>query len=182
MRRLLSTLLLTLILFNTVGYLYVLNWCQYEVERKANELIDTHASEISGNLILRIPVVNHNTAAPKEYTRVEGEIDFEGKPYRMVKQKVEGNFLYIVCLKDERTRIATDEINEMIAAVSGQPVKESAPFGLKFANLLLKYCPIETTPGRSNTDGWMRQYAFADSEDNYFYNNKYPLFHPPSSI
>ena len=182
MRRPLSILFIIVILFNTIGYLYVLNWCQYEIERKAEELIDTHASEISGNLILRIPMNAPYSESAEEYTRVEGEINFEGLPYRMVKQKVQDNFLYVVCVKDDRTRIATDEINEMIAAVSGQPVKESAPFGLKFANLLLKYCSITTATSHRENDGWMRQFVFATSENNYRYKNSRSLFHPPSSI
>lgn len=182
MRKPLSILFILVILFNTVGYLYVLNWCQYELERKAEELIDTHASEISGNLIFRIPMNTPYNGPEGEYTRLEGEINFEGNPYRMVKQKVQDNFLYVVCVRDERTRIATDEINEMIAAVSGQPVKESSPFGIKISNLLLKYCPVTTASSHSNNDGWMRLSVFVDNEDNYSYNHNTSLFHPPAVI
>lgn len=171
-----------MILFNTIGSLYVLNWWYLEVERKANELIDTHASEISGNLIFRVPMNVPYPATTSEYERVEGEIEFEGQPYRMVKQKVENGFLYVVCVKDERTRIATDEINEMIAMVSGQPGKGSTPFGIKVSNLLLKYCPVCPVSGSLQNDGWTRQVVFTESEDSYFYDGTGSLFHPPSVI
>src|SRR4051812_11760505 len=165
------------ILFNTVGYLYVLDWQQNEIVRKAEELLDNHASQISGNLIFRIPVTtNYLSETSREYARVEGEIEFEGIAYRMVKAKVQGNFHYIVCIKDERSRIATQEINDMIAMVAGQPIKPSRPFGLNFAKVILEYCPATATSSDVNNEGWTRQFAFADGEENYFFSGDDSLF------
>ena len=180
MRKVLGIGFIILILFNTVGYMYVLDWCQGELQRKAEELIDTHASEISGNLIFTFPIHMPDAMTATEYKRIDGEIRFEGSVYRMVKEKVQGTLLYIVCVKDERTAIATEEINEIIAAVSGQPVK-STTSGAKIFNSLLKYC-LTKEPNNCVSYGWSRSTSFVDYEDLYRYNERRAPFHPPSLI
>jgi hypothetical protein len=169
-----------LLLFNSVGYMYVLEWCRGELQRKAEELIDTHASEISGNLIFTQPIHMPDATGSTGYTRVDGEIRFEGTTYRMVKQKTQGTLLYIVCVKDERTQIATDEINAIIGAVAGQPIKDSTPEAMKVINSLLKYCDVSMSPGDLSNSGWYRKILFAYGDDTYHYNNSSSLFHPPS--
>lgn len=180
MRRALSLCFATLILFNTVGYCYVLNWLQGDVERKATELIDEHISEISGNLIFTMAVTELYQAAMTEYTRIEGEFTFEGESYRMVKQRVQGNLLYVVCVKDDMTDIATDKINELMAAVAGQPSKGSDANGVKVMSALLKYCDISTISENTSSTGWTRPVVFGVHEDNYQYNRSYAPFHPPT--
>jgi hypothetical protein len=180
-RKVLSIGFVFVILFNTVGYLYVLDWEQHEIVRKAEELIDNHASQISGNLIFRIPVTtNYLSETSREYTRVEGEIEFEGIAYRMVKQKVEGNFHYIVCVRDEHTKVATREINDMIATIAGQPAKQSMPFGLNFAKVLLEYCSVTSTSSHLNSEGWSRDFSFSNHENSYRFEGEDSLFHPPA--
>lgn len=159
-----------------------MNWYQHDLETKANELIDSHISEISGNLIFTVPVTVPYPPAMSEYTRIDGEINFEGHAYRMVKQKVQGNLLYIVCVKDDRTQVAVDEINEIIAAVSGQQSKESTSNGLKVANLLLKYCDLTVTSRNISATGWIRNVGFVSHDSIYRYDGADELFHPPSFI
>jgi len=180
-RKVLSIGFVLVILFNTVGYLYVLDWQQHEIVRKAEELIDNHASQISGNLIFRIPVTtNYLSETSHEYTRVDGEIEFEGIAYRMVKQKVEGNFHYIVCVRDEHTKVATEEINQMIATIAGQPTKQSTP-GINLAKALLEYCPVRSTSSNSNSEGWSRDFSFTIHQSNYRFEGEDSLFHPPAT-
>jgi hypothetical protein len=171
-------------LFNTVGYMYVLNWRQGELARKAKELIDTHASEISGNLIFTLPMQGPTKDSKdynsNEYTRIDGEIKFEGIMYRMVKQKIHNNLLYVVCVNDKATQIATEEVNAIISAVSGQPDKESTPGAMKVINSLLKYCSLSTTMANGGNTGWCRKVVFANNEETYLYNGSRSLFHPPS--
>jgi hypothetical protein len=159
-----------------------LDWYQRSIDRKAEELLDEHVSEISGNLIFTTPVTQLYQAAMTEYTRIDGEFVFEGVSYRMVKQRVQGNLLYVVCVKDDMTRIATDEINELMAAVAGQPSKDSASHGAKVINALLKYCDTTTLSGILTSSGWSRLVGFTYREDLYQYNRSYAAFHPPSFI
>ncbi|MEI9920858.1 MAG: hypothetical protein WDO14_19000 [Bacteroidota bacterium] len=179
MRRTLSLIFAILILFNTVGYMYVLNWSEGELERKAEELIDEHISEISGNLIFTIPVTT-TVPGDNEYHRIDGEFQFEGTLYRMVKQRVEGNMRYVVCVKDQETQIASEEINNVIAAVAGQPVKESGSSAMKALGSLLKYCDTSLATESSSANGWSREYVFTYPEDTYSFTSVRALFHPPS--
>ncbi|MEJ0032835.1 MAG: hypothetical protein WDO15_21815 [Bacteroidota bacterium] len=157
MRRTICVIFSFLILFNTVGYMYVLNWSERDLERKAEELIDEHISEISGNLIFTIPVTTTVSPEESEYTRIDGEFNFEGTLYRMVKQKVQGNMRYVVCVKDNQTQIASEEINNVIAAVAGQPVKESGSSATKALGSLLNYCDTAIIDQNSTSSGWCRE-------------------------
>lgn len=117
----------------------------------------------------------------EHYTRVDGEIEFEGTSYRMVKQKVQANILYVVCVKDERTRIATEEINEIIRRVAGRPMKDPSG-GIKAGSLLLKFC-FASWPSRiAESNGWVRKVVFGNTRDSYVYECIATPFHPPSFI
>jgi len=179
LRRILSFCFAILILFNTVGHVYVLNWYHHELDRKAEELIDEHVSEISGNLIFTLPVAMPDALSSTEYTRVDGEIKFEGHLYRMVKQKVQGTLLYIVCVRDDRMREVDEQVNEIIAAVSGQATKDPSATGAKVLSSLLKYCDISSLSGDPGSERWMQKFVFANHEDNYRYNSTCSHFHPP---
>ncbi|HZY79378.1 MAG TPA: hypothetical protein VFE50_07645 [Cyclobacteriaceae bacterium] len=181
-RRLVSLSFAALITFNTVGYSYVLDWYRDDLNRKAEELIDNHISEISGNLIFTVPVTQLYQAAMTEYTRTEGEFLFEGVSYRMVKQKVQGNLLYVVCVNDQAAHIATDEINDLIAATSGQTSNESSSTAKNISNSLLKYCDTSTASNSQNSNGWLQAIGFTKHEDDYRYDGSHTLFHPPAVI
>jgi hypothetical protein len=181
-RRLVSLGFALLITFNTVGYSYVLNWYRDDLNEKAKELIDDHVSEISGNLIFTIPVTTEYQTTLTEYTRIDGEFQFEGVSYRMVKQKVQGNLLYVVCVNDQRAHVETEAINDLIAATSGQTTKDSPLNSRTAANTLLKYCDTSTSSGITNSNRWLRPIVFIEHEDSYHFDCSQTLFHPPAVI
>lgn len=170
---------LFLILLNVAGYTFALELCRADIGKKAAELIETHASEISGNLIFRMPVGDTYAITPDEYTPLEGTIEFEDVTYRLVKQKLHDKLLYVVCVKDDQTSIATEEINEIIAAVSGQPTSSSTT-GVKVLNTLMKYCMSSALGNEFASAGWSREVFFGGPDATYFQDTQHSLFHPPA--
>lgn len=168
-----------LILFNTVGITLAMELCRAEIGEKAAELIETHASEISGNLIFRMPVGDTYAITPDEYMTLDGTIEFEGVTYRLVKQKLHDKLLYVVCVKDDQTSIATEEINEIIAAVSGQPTTNSTT-SVKALNALMKYCLNSGSWKQFASAGWSREVFFDGPDGTYFQDTQHSLFHPPA--
>lgn len=170
---------LFLILFNVAGYTFALELCRADIGKRAAELIETHASEISGNLIFRMPVGDTYAIIPDEYIPLEGTIEFEGATYRLVKQKLHDKLLYVVCVKDDQTRIATEEINEIIAAVSGQPTSSSTT-SVNVLNTLMKYCMSSSVGNELSSEGWSREVFFGAADDTYVQSTQRTLFHPPA--
>ena len=57
--------------------------------------------------VLTFPLSLPYPVGEYDYKRVNGEFEFRGESYRLVKQKVENDTVFIVCLRDsESTKIA----------------------------------------------------------------------------
>lgn len=81
-------------------------------------------------LTLRIPLSlpypsNHNS-----YERVNGVFEYEGALYRLVKQKLYNDTLYVVCSRDELGKHIKDAIQEAAYSINDEPT-ESKPNSAK---------------------------------------------------
>lgn len=119
-KKIAAILLLSLMVFNLVGY----RWLFSAIENKATANLEQKISSgqySDAQLIeIRIPL-NMPYYSDKEYENVYGETDFNGEHYRYVKRKVSGNILYLLCLPNkEKTNIVKAE-NEFAKAVNDTP-------------------------------------------------------------
>jgi hypothetical protein len=122
-KKIAAILLLSLMVFNLVGY----RWLFTAIENKATANLEQKIS--SGKysdeqlVEIRIPL-NMPYYSDKDYENVYGETDFNGEHYRYVKRKVSGNTLYLLCLPNkEKTSIAKVK-NEFTKAVNDVPANK----------------------------------------------------------
>lgn len=122
-KKIAAILLLSLVVFNLVGY----RWLFSAIENKATANLEQKIS--SGKysdeqlIEIRIPL-NMPYYSDKEYENVYGETDFNGEHYRYVKRKVSGNILYLLCLPNkDKTNIVKAE-NEFAKAVNDFPANK----------------------------------------------------------
>ena len=102
MKKIISILFLLVFLFNVVGYKIFF----YYLEIKADERIQSkieQISELDKELItIKIPINLPYHTDWSNFERVDGEVNFKGKIYKYVKQKVSRDTLILLCINDEQ--------------------------------------------------------------------------------
>ena len=120
MKKIAAILLLSLMVFNLIGY----RWLFSTIEENATADLEQKiaAGKYNDDQLVEIQIpLNMPYYSDKDYENVYGETDWNGEHYRYVKRKVSGNTLYLLCLPNkEKTNIAKVK-NEFTKAVNDVP-------------------------------------------------------------
>jgi hypothetical protein len=173
-----SLFFLLLILLNTFGYYEVLVTIEKQNHHQAVAKIDENQNEISGNLLLKIPVSLPYSHNDSEYKRVYGEIIVEGQVYHYVKQKLYNDTLYVVCLKDVKSTAVRNAIADYSSKFSDQAKSERTHKG-QITTLAKVYTLFEKT-SLLNSAGWVIRFAHIPFKNLYSFSSIASIFHPPS--
>lgn len=133
MKKVISILFLLVFLFNVVGYKIFF----YYLELAADERIQTkieQISELDQELItIKIPINLPYHTDWANFERVDGEVNFKGKIYKYVKQKVSRDTLILLCINDqEKTEINKQrdnyvkKINDLSTENNNKPTLKQA--------------------------------------------------------
>lgn len=177
MKRAISILLLFLTGLNTIGYYGILLLTKRELARQIVEKIDENASEMNGNLILKIPVPLPYLIDSEEYERAEGEINYEGEVYRFIKRRLYRDTLYIVCVRDARGTAVENLISEYSKTFSNE-TQEQSPVQKLFGTIV-KFYVLRDPAVISGHSGWEQSQSFTDRVEIYHFNALENIFHPP---
>jgi hypothetical protein len=104
-KRLITIFFLLLFLFNAGGY-YVFFWIyRQQAERDLLTRIENETYD-QAEITLTIPLALPYPVSENGLTPMKGEFEYQGEHYKLIKQKLEGDVLYVVCLKNvEREKI-----------------------------------------------------------------------------
>lgn len=106
MKKVVSISFLLVFLFNVLGYKIFFYYLEIEADDRIQSKIE-QISETDKELItIKIPInLPYHTDWAK-FERVDGEVNFKGKIYKYVKQKVSKDTLILLCINDkEKTEI-----------------------------------------------------------------------------
>jgi hypothetical protein len=134
-KRLTTIFFLLLFLFNAGGY-YGLFWLirqQSEKELLARIENDTHSQQ---EITLKIPLALPYPVSDNGMARMNGEFEYQGEHYKLIKQKLEDGVLYLVCVKNtDRTKIETMLANYSKTA---NDIPTQSQQGLNFLSKIFK--------------------------------------------
>jgi len=119
MKRLFCYFLLFLVLLNAVGYYGLLLMAQEHWGQTTTSRIEQNDGELTGQIIFRIPL-SIPYATNTAYTQTSGRIMYEGKVYRLVKQKLYNDTLYLVCILDDKGTILEGMLSECTRSFSNE--------------------------------------------------------------
>ena len=91
------------------------------------------------------------------YERVDGEMEFEGQFYRLVKQKYERDTLYIVCIRDTKAEHIHSVINDYVNTFTDQAAERSSSKTIQ--SFIKDYCPSSFKLD-SQAAGWTLEISF----------------------
>jgi hypothetical protein len=142
LKRLTAIFFLLIFLFNTGGY-YLAFWA-IKQNAKENLLERLNASQYNDaeSIVLTIPFSLPYPVSDGSYERVHGDFEFAGEYYKLVKQKLVNDTLFIVCVKDKEAKLIEDTLSDYSKLANNLPVGKKQAFN--FLSKLFKDFHSET--------------------------------------
>ena len=124
-------MLTALLLFNWVGYRFVLNHLQHTADLQLEARIDQQHYDDSQLIEIRVALNLPYQSNWSEYERYYGEIELDGKHYTYVKRKIEDGYLVLKCIPNHQKEIIKNTGNDFFKAINGidqQNGNNTSPF------------------------------------------------------
>jgi hypothetical protein len=147
-----SIALIALVLLNVMGYYGVFIGLDYQHDRRMSEKLDTDIYNASEAITIEIPVnIPYATESP-DFQRVDGEFEYMGETYRMVKQRILNGTLYLVCVKDVKGGRIAQALKDYVKTFSDKPADAKSQSKTQIT-LIKDYIP-STCSVSNSSEGW----------------------------
>src|SRR5687768_1442080 len=131
-------MLLIVFLFNVGGY-YIVFWgLRLQADQELTLRLDANLYEPEETIELKIPVVLPYPVQSQDFQRIDGRFEHEGQFYKLVKQKLENDTLFVVCIRDAETRKLVNTIKDYVKLTQDLPAPSSGKKALSFLSKLVK--------------------------------------------
>ena len=127
-------------------------------------------------VVLSVPISIPYLQQPG-YERVNGEFEYQGQYYSLVKQRLENDTLFLVCIKDHKKKKLVNVLKEYSNLVNDLPAKAAHGAG-QFAKLFKDYTSAAPASIITGT-GWCTQLFFGEKEYSLLLRSYLVLYPPP---
>ena len=144
MKKGLSTILLIIFLFNVGGY-YIVYWgLRYQTDQQLTSRLDANLYDDDETILLKIPVALPYPIETNGFERVDGRFEHNGEFFKLIKNKLQDDTLYVVCIRDHETRQLVRTMKDYVSLTQGLADKSSSQRALHFLSKLAKdFCSHE---------------------------------------
>jgi hypothetical protein len=104
LKKLASYFFLLVFLFNVGGYYLVFWGMQKQAKNQLLHRLDANNYSNNEVVVLTIPITLPYPIYQNGYERVDGEFEYKGEYFKLVKQKLENDTLFLVCIKDVQAK------------------------------------------------------------------------------
>ena len=150
MKKAFTLFLLSLFLLNVVGYYGVLVGLRMKAGQEWRATFDRDAR--GTEMLIKVSLAIPYAIDSKEYTEVDGEFEHEGEVYRLVKQRLRMDTLYIVCVKDNTSKKINQALTDYVKTFSDKPFNSKQ--STKLAQTLSKDYISSSIAIESLNNGW----------------------------
>ncbi len=131
-------MLLLVFLFNVGGY-YILFWSlRRQTDKELTLRLDTNRYDPGKTIKLRIPVTLPYPLETTGYKRVDGRFEHNGEFFKLVKQKLQGDTLYVICIRDDATRALVETMTDYMQLTQALPFSDTGQRALHLLSKLIK--------------------------------------------
>ncbi|MGC3946847.1 MAG: hypothetical protein QM762_20405 [Chryseolinea sp.] len=178
MRRTLAITLLAVFLFQLVGYYVVYVGLAIQANKSLITRLDNHDYSADQTITLKIPFTLPYWTDKEHFERVDGDFEYQGQFYKLVKQKLSNDTLYVVCIKNQDKKQLFDSLAEYIKFSSDQS-STSKQTALKLWGSIVKdYLPNEIIQ-LTYCGGWSTTNEFARDQFSLFASPLTFVISPP---
>jgi hypothetical protein len=154
----LTIVLLALFLLNVLGYYGFFLGLQFVNEKEMKALFDDDNFLPEEEITIKVPIAIPYASDSRGFTRVDGEFEHEGEVYRMVKQRYIRDTLYIVCVKDNKSKEIKQALNDYVKSFTDKPSSEKG--GTKTIQNFIKDYISSSTTLQSEDGGWDKMITY----------------------
>ena len=140
MKKIAAILLMIVMLFNLVGYRWVMNMVQQNADARLEARLDKNEYDEANLIEIKVPLELPYQTDWKNFERCDGAIEFNNVHYKYVKRKIEGGFMILKCIPNESRQEITNARDHFFQLVNDleqtKPVKKSnssLPAGIRIA-------------------------------------------------
>jgi hypothetical protein len=105
LRKSLSVFLLLVLLFNMVGYRAWFYYAEKQADATLEATLDNNQYNENDLITLSIPLNNPYLLEESGFQRINGEVNVDGKNYKLVKRRVTDGKLVLRCIPDTRKMV-----------------------------------------------------------------------------
>jgi hypothetical protein len=140
-----------LVLFNALGFYGILVGLEYQSGRALEGRLDKQQYDSRETITLKFPMALPYHIDSESYERVDGKVEHDGQVYRLVKQRLERDTLYIVCIRDHDGQRIAEALSDYVKTYTDKPA--STKHSLKSFTFTKDFLPTATNL-QSLSEGW----------------------------
>ncbi len=164
MKNLTAIFLVLLLLFNALGFFGLFVGLTYKSRQDLVQRLDNEDYLEEETVTLKVPLALPYHIDSDEYERVDGEIEHNGEFYQLVKQKLEKDTLYIVCIKDHDSKRIKQALTDYVKTFTDKPI-DAKHNGKIFTGFIKDFLPssMEISTASSGWNSTVASTALYDS-------------------
>jgi hypothetical protein len=150
MKNAISICLAAVLLLNVLGYYAVFMGMKYKNSVEMTQRLDTDNYREAETVTIKFPL-SIPYFGDTGFERVTGEIEHQGEYFQLVKQKLEKDTLYIVCIKDVKRKHIQKALTEYVKTFTGKAAENT--HAKTIPSFIKDYVPTSFDLGASAA-GW----------------------------
>jgi hypothetical protein len=180
LKKSLAIVFVILILFNVMGYYVIFLGLQYTNDTRVMRQLDEEKYDESETFTVKIPLAIPYATDSRGFERIDGKFEHNGQFYRMIKQRLSRDTIYVVCLVDSGTKRIDSALGSYVKTFTDQAGDSQS--GLKTFPTFFKDYFTRTISVKSISAGWEMDVLNCTSLA-FFISSFYPsIIHPPENL
>jgi hypothetical protein len=125
-RKFFSILFIVLILLNVMGYYGLFLGLHYRNSQMMIQRLDSNSYNKSETITLKIPIAVPYVFDSPSFERVNGQFQYKGEFYRLVKQRLSSDTLHVICVRDVESRNIQRALTSYVETFTDKPIDNSS--------------------------------------------------------
>lgn len=162
-------------LFNIGGYHFVFWALRTQAKKDLLHRLDADAYASDDVVVLTVSISLPYPLHDDEYLRADGEVEYNGEFYHLVKQRVSNDTLFMVCVKDQQQKRIHRSMNEYTKLANNLPASTKNTMDL-LGKIFKDFTPTSFT---SPSMALVLKYDILFAENDFFVIQQSQVIDPP---
>ena len=177
MRKFLAVFFLSIILLNTAGYYLFFEGLRYHSSITWSfDEDDSNGQEV----IVKIPMNVPYFSQERDWEKAEGQFEYQGEIYRMVRQKLTLDAIYIGCVEDKEGNLIQQQLADFAKTFTDKE-GDSKQSVKSFQGFIKEYLS-NTVAVKPSVPGWSSMLTYAIPRQSLVPSFFASIVHPPERI
>ena len=163
MKKFSSIVFVILLLFNFLGYYGFFLGLLYQSAQQLALRLDSDNYKAADAVTLRIPIAIPYAPDSRDFERVDGEFEYNGEIYRLVKQRLYQDTLFVVCVRDHESKRIMQALTDHVRTFTDNPTGTNHKNTRAFPDFSKDYL-YTSFELSSYAEGWHSSFAFCNIE------------------